>query len=96
MNHLILVDYVQSKRIPKLSDFEVIKVIGKGGFSTVLQVRKRDNSMIYAMKVISKSFVLQKGKSESIMTEQKIFAKMNHQFIVKLHYAFQSVTNLNN
>ena len=82
---------MQPKRVPNLSDFEVIKVIGKGGFSRVLQVRKKDTGMIFAMKVISKSFIIQKGKVEQIMIERRILSRMNHPFIVKLHYAFQSV-----
>ena len=57
----------------------------------MLQVRKKDTCAMYAMKVISKSFVIQKGKSDPIMTERNILTKMNNQFIVKLHYAFQSV-----
>jgi len=77
--------------VPKLKDFEILKVIGKGGFSTVLEVRKKDTCMIYAMKVISKTFVVQKGKADQIMTERNILTKTNHPFIVKLHYAFQSV-----
>ena len=77
--------------MPNLNDFDIVKTIGKGGFSKVLQVRKRDTAMIYAMKVISKSFVIQKEKSEQIMAERRILAKMNHPFIVNLHYAFQSV-----
>ncbi len=86
-----IVDSVQSHRVPQLSDFEVLKVIGKGGFSRVLQVRKRDTGALYAMKIISKSFVIQKGKIEQIMTERRVLSKISHPFIVKLHYAFQSV-----
>ncbi len=78
--------------MPQLSDFEIIKPIGKGGFSKVLQVRKRDTAMLYAMKVISKSFVIQRGKCEQIMAERRILSRMNHPFVVNLHYAFQTVT----
>lgn len=52
--------------------------------------------MIYAMKVISKSFVLEKGKIEPIMTERNILTKILHPYIVRLHYAFQSVKYLLN
>ena len=84
-------DYSQPKKVPRLQDFEILKVIGKGGFSKVLQVRKKDNAMMYAMKVISKSFIIQKGKIDQIMAERRILARMNHPFIVSLHYAFQTV-----
>jgi len=84
-------DYVQPKRIPKLQDFEIVKVIGKGGFSKVLQVRKKDTALLYAMKVISKSFVIQKSKVDQIMAERRILSKISHPFIVSLQYAFQTV-----
>ncbi len=57
----------------------------------MLQVRKKDTAMIYAMKVMSKSFVIQRGKCEQIMAERKILSRMNHPFIVNMHYAFQTV-----
>ena len=41
-------DSQRGRRVPQLSDFEVVKVIGKGGFSKVLQVRKRSTAMRYA------------------------------------------------
>ncbi len=47
--------------------------------------------MLYAMKVIRKSFVLEKNKVEQIMTERRILAHVQHPFIVTLHYSFQTV-----
>ncbi len=88
---IIYSDYAQTKKVPRLSDFDILKVIGKGGFSKVLQVRKKDTAMLYAMKVIKKSFIVQKGKVEQIMAERRILSKINHPFIVSLHYAFQTV-----
>lgn len=45
-----------------LEDFEVRRVIGVGGFSTVLEVRKKSNGKIYAMKVIRKEMIEKKDK----------------------------------
>ncbi len=83
---------MQQKRVPQLSDFEVVKVIGKGGFARVLEVRKRDTGLIYAMKVISKAFVVKKSKVPQILAEKRILARISHPFIVRLHSAFQSVS----
>jgi hypothetical protein len=85
------IDTTQTARVPHLSDFEILQVIGKGGFSKVWQVRKRDTGMLYAMKVISKSFVIKKGKVEQMLTERRILSRMRHPFVVRLHYAFQTV-----
>lgn len=48
-----LVYYQKSGKISK-EDFEPIKVIGRGGFGKVYMVKKRSNSKVYAMKVLSK------------------------------------------
>ena len=35
-------------------DFDIIKVIGRGGFGKVYMVKKRTNKKVFAMKVLSK------------------------------------------
>jgi serine/threonine protein kinase len=35
-------------------DFDIIKVIGRGGFGKVYMVKKRSNKKVFAMKVLSK------------------------------------------
>ena len=42
----------------QLSDFDVIKCLGSGGFSTVFLVRGNFNGKYYAMKLIDKNFIL--------------------------------------
>lgn len=37
-----------------IDDFQLIKVIGRGTFGKVFMVRKKDNTQIYAMKVLKK------------------------------------------
>jgi len=88
--HIIYSSYVKENEVC-LEDFEIIKVIGKGGFSKVLEVRKKSSAAIYAMKIIKKSFVIGNNKVKEIMIERHILTKMNHPFIVQLHYAFQNV-----
>jgi serum/glucocorticoid-regulated kinase 2 len=41
-----------------LSDFDIIKCLGSGGFSTVFLVRGNFNGNYYAMKLIDKKFIL--------------------------------------
>jgi serine/threonine protein kinase len=43
------------------------------------------------MKVMEKSFVAEDGKFRQVMCERNIMESLNHPFIVKLHWAFQSV-----
>lgn len=35
-------------------DFNIVKVIGRGGFGKVYMVTKRSNNKVYAMKALSK------------------------------------------
>lgn len=38
-------------------DFQILRLIGKGTFGQVYQVRKKDTKRIYAMKVLSKKVI---------------------------------------
>ena len=88
---IIILENIQFAQIPSLFDFEIIKAIGKGGFSKVFEVRKKDTGMIYAMKVIDKKSTIETDKVQQMMCERNILSKILHPFIIKLHYAFQSV-----
>ena len=48
--------------------------------------------MFYAIKVISKYEMIKRDKEESVFKERNIMTRLEHPFIVKLHWAFQSVT----
>ncbi|CAG9326813.1 unnamed protein product [Blepharisma stoltei] len=76
------------------SDFHPIKVIGKGGFSTVSEVRKKDTGELFAVKTIDKEFIKREGKITQILTEKDIMSRISHPFIVKMHWAFQTKNNL--
>lgn len=76
--------------------FNFLKVIGKGGYSTVLKghgnvARKKDTGALYAIKAMSKHQLLAEDKVSQVTTELSILAQVNHPFIISLHYAFQSV-----
>jgi serine/threonine protein kinase len=72
----------------------MIKVIGTGSYGKVLLVKKKDNDKLYAMKVLKKKFIRLKKQVNNTWTERKILEKINHPFIVKMNYAFQSESKL--
>lgn len=74
-----------------ISWFEPISVIGKGGFSNVFLVRKRDTGYLYALKVMQKAFILKENKARHINSECWIMRKLDHPFINTLRWAFQTV-----
>ena len=77
-----------------LQDFELLKVIGKGSFGKVLQVRKKDTKRIYAMKVLNKKTILERNEVEHTKAEKNILQKLVHPFLVNLNYSFQTKDKL--
>ncbi|XP_077613539.1 ribosomal protein S6 kinase alpha-2 [Crocuta crocuta] len=74
------------------SQFELLKVLGQGSYGKVFLVRKAkgsDAGQLYAMKVLKKATLKVRDRVRSKM-ERDILAEVNHPFIVKLHYAFQT------
>lgn len=74
--------------------FSYLKVLGKGGNARVLAARKKDSGQLYAVKVMTKRQVQREDKVENVLAERRILAIAAHPFVVKLHYAFQSVIPL--
>lgn len=73
-----------------LEDFEVMKLVGQGAFGKVFQVRKRNTSEIYAMKVMRKDKIMEKDHAAYMKAERDILTKVDHPFIVQLRYSFQT------
>ena len=73
----------------KESDFEKLYVLGRGGYSTVYLVRKKDNKKLYSMKTLNKSFIKINNQINQILSEKQILSKINSPFIVQLFYSFQ-------
>jgi len=77
-----------------VEDFEPLAVVGKGSFGKVTQVKKKDTGEIFAMKAMSKDVILRENLIEHTKAEMNILGMINHPFIVKLHYAFQTSDKL--
>jgi serine/threonine protein kinase len=71
-------------------DFELLTVIGKGSFGKVMQVKKKDTGEIFAMKVLRKEAIRARKQVAHTKAEKSILQKIQHPFIVTLHYAFQT------
>jgi protein-serine/threonine kinase len=78
-------------------DFQLLKLIGKGTFGQVFQVRKKDTKRIYAMKVLQKKVIVQKKEVAHTVGERNILvrtAMTDSPFIVGLKFSFQTPTDL--
>ncbi|XP_011496245.1 PREDICTED: ribosomal protein S6 kinase 2 beta [Ceratosolen solmsi marchali] len=72
--------------------FELLKVLGQGSFGKVFLVRKtlgKDSGTLYAMKVLRKATLKVRDRVRTKM-ERNILVDVEHPFIVRLHYAFQT------
>jgi len=86
--------YNRDKKKVTKDDFELLTVIGKGSFGKVMQVKKKDDGKIYAMKVLRKEAIIQRKQVAHTKAEKTILQKLQHPFIVKLNYAFQTKDKL--
>ncbi|KAF9919124.1 AGC protein kinase Gad8 [Lobosporangium transversale] len=77
-----------------IDSFDLLKVIGKGSFGKVMQVRKRDTSRIYAMKILRKAHIISRSEVNHTLAERTVLAQVNNPFIVPLKFSFQSPEKL--
>ncbi|XP_060056658.1 serine/threonine-protein kinase Sgk3 isoform X3 [Erinaceus europaeus] len=82
-------------RSAKPTDFDFLKVIGKGSFGKVLLAKRKLDGKFYAVKVLQKKIVLNRKEQKHIMAERNVLLKnVKHPFLVGLHYSFQTAEKL--
>ncbi|KAL8118272.1 serine/threonine-protein kinase AtPK2/AtPK19-like [Apium graveolens] len=81
-------------------DFEILRLVGKGSFGKVFQVRRKDRigedfgDGILAMKVMRKDTIIKNNHVDYMNAERNILTKVVHPFIVPLRYSFQTKSKL--
>ena len=74
----------------KSDDFEVLQVLGHGGFSQVLKVKSKKNFGIYAMKKIDKEKIIKKFKDKKYYFNEKvIIEQLSHPYVIKCYKTFE-------
>ena len=76
------------------SSFEILDLLGFGSFGKVFKVKLKGTNKVYAMKVISKRFLVQNMQLRYAISECNILKKLDHEFIVRMHFAFQTEEHL--
>lgn len=83
------------RKCTKPSDFEFLKVLGKGSFGKVLLARHKEENSLYAVKVVNKSFVVRRNEARHMMSERNVLLKnKSNPFLVELKYSFQTTGRL--
>lgn len=73
-----------------MSDLQKIGLLGAGGFGAVELWEHKATNETYAMKCISKGFIVKTGMQDSVITEKNILFMTNSDFIIRLHETYNS------
>ena len=76
------------------NSFDLLSVIGKGGFGKVWRVRYKKNCKEFAMKEMSKARIIEKNCVSSVLGEREILSQIHHPFIINMIFSFQDENNL--
>ncbi|CAM9337277.1 unnamed protein product [Ectocarpus sp. 6 AP-2014] len=79
---------------PSIDDFSSLRVLGKGSYGKVVLVRRKNTGVLYAMKILKKGDVVRKRQVERTKIERRVLGNVEHPFLMRLHYAFQTDNKL--
>jgi len=78
------------EHMKKIDHFNLIKVLGKGGFGKVVLAEQKTTQKMCAVKILKKS-ALRKSVLSYIQTEKRILAlSSQHPFLIGMYSCFQS------
>lgn len=75
-------------------DFDVHRILGRGGFGEVFGCRKHDTGAMFAMKKLDKRRLKSKHQESSAVHERNVLAEMHSKFVTNLKYAFHDKDTL--
>ncbi|KAJ3434529.1 serine/threonine-protein kinase ndrb-related [Anaeramoeba flamelloides] len=73
----------------KVTDFQIVKIIGKGAFGTIQLVKDKSNNKICAMKTLKKTKMIAHGQVDHVKTERDLMVLIDNPWVVNLFYSFQ-------
>ncbi|XP_050366339.1 phototropin-2 isoform X2 [Argentina anserina] len=77
-----------------LHHFKPIKPLGCGDTGSVHLVELRGTSVLYAMKAMEKSIMLNRNKVHRACTEREIISQLDHPFLPTLYTSFETPTHV--
>lgn len=79
---------------PKLRDFDILSLIGRGGFGEVYLCRRQDTNQTLVIKKVRKQTLIERGMVESIRNERQVLKDTRSEWLVRLLYSFQDRDHL--
>jgi hypothetical protein len=81
----------------RFNSFVLTDVLGQGTFGKVFKCHLKtdvDQSKLYAMKVLKKSFLVKNNHLKYAISEANILKRASNPYVIKLHWSFQTPENL--
>ena len=75
-------------------DFDVHRILGRGGFGEVFGCRKFDTGALFAMKKLDKKRLKFKEQESTAVHERNVLSEMHSKFVTKLKYSFHDKDSL--
>eukprot|EP00928_Gymnodinium_smaydae_P063671 TRINITY_DN47180_c0_g1_i1.p1 TRINITY_DN47180_c0_g1~~TRINITY_DN47180_c0_g1_i1.p1 ORF type:complete len:866 (-),score=151.61 TRINITY_DN47180_c0_g1_i1:100-2649(-) len=76
------------------SDLQILGLLGCGGFGEVNLVEHRTTGATYALKGVSKGFIVKSGMQSSVVNERNIQLMCDSKFVVQLYETYNSKDTL--
>lgn len=73
----------------KLSALEKHSILGQGAFGQVWLVSDKSRENSFALKIQSKSFLVEENQVEAVIQEKVMLANLKHPFLINLHRTYQ-------
>jgi serine/threonine protein kinase len=78
----------------KMSDLKKLGLLGCGGFGAVTLEQHKETGKAYALKKLSKGFIVKTKMQQGVMREKDILAMCDSDFVVKLFATFKDRDSL--
>ena len=75
------------RKMSNIKKFEILKHLGKGSYSNVYKVKRKNDGKFYAMKKVKLPKLSRKEKQNSL-NEVRILASIQHPYIISYKEAF--------
>uniref|UniRef100_A0A7N6ATI9 non-specific serine/threonine protein kinase n=1 Tax=Anabas testudineus TaxID=64144 RepID=A0A7N6ATI9_ANATE len=72
---------MSKSRTKTMSDFEYLKLLGKGTFGKVILVKEKSTGVHYAMKILRKEVIIAKDEVAHTVTESRVLQNTRHPFL---------------